>query len=449
MIGVLGLARSGLAAASLALAHGESVYVSDGGDTPSTREVAARLRELGARVDEGHHDLELLAGCSEIVVSPGIPPGAGILAEPALKDIPLVSEIEFALRFIEAPAIAVTGTNGKTTVTSLIAHLLRTAGKRAAEGGNIGTALSEVALSNPPPEVVVVEASSFQLSRLIDFSPWIGVLTNLAPDHLDRYATVEDYYADKERLFTNASEESQWISNAEDELARPMAERAIGEHYWFRIESEMAEGEEGGFLSADGWLTLRMGGGHERLLAAAELKILGPHNVANALAAAIAARLAGVDVATLEKGLSSFGAIAHRMEPVAEANGVQWINDSKATNIASTIVALRSLDRPLVLVLGGRHKGEPYTQLLPEMKDRVRVVVAFGEARSRIIEDLESHVRIESVEGSFEDAVARASEVAEPGDAVLLSPACSSFDMFNDFEERGNRFTELAREVAR
>lgn len=302
-------------------------------------------------------------------------------------------------------------------------------------------------MSDPPPEVVVVEASSFQLGRVIDFSPWIGVLTNLAPDHLDRYDTVEDYYADKERLFANATEESQWISNAEDSLARAMSERAVGQHYWFRIESEMPEGEQGGFLSADGWLTLRLDGVEERLLSASTLRILGPHNVANALAAAIAARLAGVGVPALEEGLTTFGAIAHRMEPVAEVNGVYWINDSKATNIASTMVALRSLDRPIVLMLGGRHKGEPYTQLLPEMKGRVRHVIAFGEARPKIVADLESHVEVDSVEGSLEDAVARAAEVAQAGDAVLLSPACSSFDMFNDFEERGRRFTELARQV--
>ncbi|HET7275156.1 MAG TPA: UDP-N-acetylmuramoyl-L-alanine--D-glutamate ligase [Longimicrobiaceae bacterium] len=445
MIGVLGLARSGLAAARLAISRGETVYASDGGATPATAKVASVLRELGAQVDEGGHDLERLAACSEIVVSPGIPPGARVLSEPVLAEVPFVSEIEFALRFIDAPAIAVTGTNGKTTVTALIGHLLREAGRDAIEGGNIGTALSEVAMRVPQPEIVVVEASSFQLGRLIEFSPEIGVLTNLAPDHLDRYASVEDYYADKERLFLNATPESRWLTNAEDERARAMAIKAAGKHYWFRIGSAPVSGEEGGYLSTDGWLTLRLDGSEERLIAASELRILGPHNVANALAAAIAAKLAGADSEAIRAGLPTFGALSHRMEPVHQADGVIWINDSKATNISSTRVALRSLEYPVVLLLGGRHKGESYTQLLPEMKDRVRLVVAFGEAADTIVADLATNAEVETVEGSFRDMMDRVGELVRSGDTVLLSPACSSFDMFSDFEERGRRFTELAR----
>jgi UDP-N-acetylmuramoylalanine--D-glutamate ligase len=444
-LGVLGLARSGVAAARLALARGAAVYASDSGDTPATRAAAEAVRTAGGEAEVGGHDVERLAGCDRIVLSPGIPPTVSVLREPALRNVPVIPELELAFEQLDAPVIAITGTNGKTTVTALTTHLLREAGRDAAEGGNIGTALSELALREPAPEVAVVEASSFQLGQARSFAPQIGVLTNLAPDHLDRYASVAEYYADKARLFQNATEASRWVVNGEDAEARALLGDAPGERYFFRIASEPPAGELGGHL-ADGWLVLRLHDGREeRLLPAAELRILGPHNVANALAAALAARLFGAEPDALARGLRSFGALPHRMEPVAERSDVLWINDSKATNIASTRVGLRSIGRPTIILLGGRHKGEPYTELLPEMKGRVRCVVAYGEAAERIERDLAGHLSVERVEGSFEAVVRRAGELARPGDAVLLSPACSSYDMFENYEERGHRFAELAR----
>jgi UDP-N-acetylmuramoylalanine--D-glutamate ligase len=443
-IGVLGLARSGLAAARLALARGAGVYASDAGDTPSARAAAERLRAEGADAEAGGHDVAKLAACDRIVLSPGIPPHAAVLREPALAGVPIVAEVELACEQLEAPYVGITGTNGKSTVTALIAHLLRAAGVRAEAGGNIGTAASELALAEPPLEVAVLEVSSFQLNRLEGFRPATGVLTNLAPDHLDWYDSVAAYYADKQRLFRNATPESRWVLNGEDVPARRLAGDAPGERFYFRIASPLAETERGGFLSDDGWLVLRLDGGEERLLPAGELRILGPHNVANALAAALVARLHGAGVAAIAEGLRTFRALDHRMEPVAESGGVLWINDSKATNIASTKVAVRGVDRPIVLLLGGRHKGEPYTELLPDMEGRVRCVVAFGEAGERVEADLRGRTPVERVEGSFEAVVERARELAEPGDAVLLSPACSSYDMFANYEERGTRFRELA-----
>jgi UDP-N-acetylmuramoylalanine--D-glutamate ligase len=448
-LGVLGLARSGLAAARLGLARDAVVFASDGRDTPGTCAAAEEIRRLGGEAQVGGYDVRNLATCQRIVLSPGIPPSAEILSDPALGGVPIVPEIEFAFEQLEAPVVAVTGTNGKTTTTALIAHLLNAAGLDATVGGNIGTALSEVALREPPPSVVAVEVSSFQLSRTRSFSPVIGVLTNLAPDHLDWYDTVEQYYADKAKLFQNATPESRWVLNGEDETASALPGGAAGERFYFHVASPLAAGRRGAYLSDDRWLVLRLEdeGGEERIVAAGELAILGPHNIANALAASLVARLRGAAPGDIAEGLRSFQALAHRLEPVVERDGVLWINDSKATNIASTRVALRSLDRPVILLLGGRHKGEPYTGMAPELS-RVKSVVAFGEAAELIERDLAPLAAVERVDGSFDEVVRHAAGMAQPGDAVLLSPACSSFDMFSNFEERGERFRSLVQEGA-
>lgn len=447
-IGVLGLARSGLAAARLALARGATVYAADEKETASTLAAAEEIRRLGGDVDLTGARLDRLADSDRIVISPGIPPWAEVFRAPELAGIPIVPELEFAFEQLDSTIVAVTGTNGKTTTTSLIAHLLVAAGRDATVGGNIGTALSEVALRDPQPEIVATEVSSFQLSRVRAFAPAIGVLTNLAPDHLDWYERIEDYYADKAKLFLNSGPASRWVLNGEDAVARELPGDAQGERYYFRVASPLADGERGAYLSGDRWLVLRLGesGAEERVVAAGELQILGPHNVANALAASLAARLAGAPVEGIAEGLRTFRALAHRLEPIAEVGGVLWINDSKATNIASTRVALRSLERPTVLLLGGRHKGEPYTALVPELQAGVRCVVAYGEAAELVERDLAGHAPVERVDGSFEEAVRRAGEHARPGDAVLLSPACSSYDMFPNFEVRGDRFRALVQE---
>jgi UDP-N-acetylmuramoylalanine--D-glutamate ligase len=289
----------------------------------------------------------------------------------------------------------------------------------------------------------VVETSSFQLGGIREFNPRIGVLTNLAPDHLDWYTSVDSYYADKAHLFRNATGESRWVLNGEDAKARDLPGNAPGTRYYFRVESAPAPGELGGFVDGDGWLVLRLEGGRdERVLPAEQLRILGPHNIANALAASIAARLAGASAESIARGLKTFEAPPHRLQPVAETGGVLWINDSKATNIASTRVAVRSMTRPTILLLGGRHKGEPYSELLGDL-GRVRAILAYGEAGAIIEGDLEGKAPVERVHGGFDDVVRRAREIARPGDAVLLSPACSSFDMFDNYEERGKRFAEL------
>lgn len=447
-VAILGLARSGISAARLARQRGHDVFASDAGTAPAIEAAAAEVRALGGTAETGGHTVAEFAACDVIVLSPGVPPTAKILNEPDVARVPRISELEFAFRELTAPVIAITGTNGKSTTTALTTHLLTHAGLDAPAAGNIGVALSDIALRTTAPDWVVVEASSFQLADIDTFAPRIGVLTNLSPDHLDRYPTVDAYYADKARMFENATPSSVWVLNAEDAAAMDMPGEADGRRRIFRIHTTLESNEEGGWVDDAGDLRLRVGGTETRLLNRSELLVLGEHNRANALAAAVAVHAAGVAPVVIAEGLRTFGGLEHRLEVVTDAGGVLWINDSKATNIASTLVALRSLDRPAVLLLGGRHKGEPYTQLLPGMTGRDIVVIAYGEAAQQVEQDLAAHVPVERVHGGFDAVITRAADVAQPGSAVLLSPACASFDMFHDYEERGRRFKELVAQHA-
>lgn len=443
-VGILGLARSGRAAARLALARGARVYASDTGDTAELRAAAEEIRQAGGEADVGGHNVARLAQCDTIVVSPGIPPTATVLGDTRIAHVTRISELEFAFRYLDAPVLAVTGTNGKSTTTALASHLLTTAGYDAPAAGNIGTPLSEVALRNDAPDWVVVEASSFQLADIDTFAPRIGVVTNLAPDHLDRYAGVHEYYADKAHLFDNASSESTWVLNGEEADVRSLAADAPGARYVFRIRSELATGEQGGWLR-DEQLMLKMGKTESRLVGTAELRILGRHNHANALAAAVASVAAGANVGAVRDGLRTFPGLPHRLEVVGERDGVLWINDSKATNVASARVAIESMTRPTVLLLGGVHKGESYVGLSDVLRRSVRLVVAYGEAADIIERELSDIVALERVDGGFSDVVRHAAARAQPGDALLLAPACASFDMFRSYEERGDTFRALAR----
>jgi UDP-N-acetylmuramoylalanine--D-glutamate ligase len=443
-VGVLGLGRSGLAAARLALARGDSVHASDSGDSPDLRAAAEEVRRAGGDTEVGGHSIERLMQCDVIVMSPGIPPESPVLNDARLASIPHIPELEFAFGHLDSPVIAVTGTNGKSTTTALTAHLLRSADYVAPAAGNIGRALSDVALETEPPDWVVVEASSFQLADIDTFAPRIGVVTNLSPDHLDRYPNVETYYADKAMLFRNATPSNIWVLNGEDDAVRSLPGSAPGERRYFRTDRDLDAGEQGGFVRDDE-LVLREREGDESLVRTQDMRIFGRHNHANALAAAIAAVAAGADTESVRAGLRTFAGLEHRLESVVESNGVLWINDSKATNIGSTLVALQSMSRPTVLLLGGRHKGESYASLLPWLAAHVRDIVAFGEAAERIESDLEAHANVHRVDGSFETVVERAAALARAGDVILLSPACSSYDMFRNYEERGRRFKELAQ----
>ena len=446
-LGIIGMARSGRAAAELALMQGHQVYISDAGDSPELRRTAQALQAQGARVQVGGHDIDLLAACTVIVLSPGVPPDIPVLKDPRVKQVRRVSEIEFAFWYLNSPLVAVTGTNGKSTTTALTAHVMRRAGLDVPAAGNIGIALSEIAMRDAQPDWVVVEASSFQLADIVEFAPRIGVLTNLSPDHLDRYPSVDAYYADKKNLFKNANQYSVWVLNGEDEEVLKLAANTPGRRFIFRTNSALRKNEVGAFLSENGALVLRLGGVDTDLAHTRDLTLLGSHNVANALAASIAAAAAEIPLEAIHDGLISFKGLPHRLETVREFGGVCWINDSKATNVASTRVALESMTRPTIVLLGGRHKGEPYTSLIDPMRERVRKVIAYGEAAAEIEQDLSAEVPVERVTGDFKAVVERAAEMAEPGDVVLLSPACASYDMFDNYEQRGERFKQLVANI--
>lgn len=442
VIAVVGLGKSGVAAARLLARDGQRVYASDESANPYAGEAAASLRGLpGVDVEIGRHDLDKIRAAAGVVVSPGVPPDAAPLVAAREAGVEIVSELDLGFRALSkrTRCIAITGTNGKTTTTALVAHLLSAAGLKATAAGNIGRPLADLAVTGESERYqwLSVEVSSFQLHDSPHFAPEIGILTNLAPDHLDRYPSADAYYADKKLLFRNAVPESVWVLNADDALVLELARGVPGRRALFSLEK-----------SADAWFdgprrTLRLEG--EALLPRDDLHLLGNHNVANALAAALAVHEAGVPAALIAEGLRSFHALPHRLEPVGEPGGVRWINDSKATNIASTTVAAQAMDRPFVLLLGGRHKGEPYTALgdLLARGGRCKLVIAYGEAGPIIEQDLAGRVPLERGT-TFEDVIARARRAARPGDAILLSPACSSYDMFKNYEERGATFRRLA-----
>jgi UDP-N-acetylmuramoylalanine--D-glutamate ligase len=449
-VAVIGLGASGLAAARLAVEQGGDVYVSDARTDDA---VTARGVELGGpRIDVelGRHDVERMADAGLVVASPGIPPDAPVLRALAERGVRWISEPEFAARFLTGSLIAVTGTNGKTTTTLLVDHLLRASGIRSAAGGNVGGGLapaaSELALSGKSYDWVVLEMSSFQLAGIDTFHPDIGVVTNLSPDHLDRYATVEEYYGDKARLFDNADERSVWVLPHGDGAVARLAGDAPGRRYHFGGAGSDA------FVD-DGMLVLRPFGDIDELIPASDLPLLGAHNVLNALAASLVARLAGAQPGGIAAGLGTARALPHRLEPVRDVDGVLWVNDSKATNVAATRSALASLDRPVVLLLGGKDKGEDFAELAPAAA-RVHHVIAYGAAGSRAATELRAALGdgtstvVEVVDGPLDGVVARAREVARPGDVVLLSPACSSYDMYESYEHRGRHFAVLSQGAA-
>ncbi len=453
-VAVIGLGKSGRAAAELLRRHGHAVYASDASTSPAAQQAADALRALGATAETGGHDLPRIARAACVVASPGVPPTAPPIATALAAGCPVVGELEIALRALPSLRyVAVTGTNGKTTTTALVGHLLRALGHDAPDAGNIGTPLAALALRDQPPPWAALETSSFQLHDTPGIAPTVGVVTNLAPDHLDRYPGLAEYYGDKALMFANASDASRWVLNGDD--AEVMAlhtrlpvghsgrDRLAGRVWRFSLED----------AGADAWYdraAARLVVLGEPLLARDHFPLVGDHNVANALAAVLAVMVSDpahrtpAARATIAEALAGFHALPHRLEPVATVQGVRWINDSKATNVASTKVALEGMTQPTVVLLGGRHKGDPYTSLIPALKACARLVIAYGEAGPIIEQDLAGHVPLVRLGSSFDEVMARARAAARPGDVVLLSPACSSYDMFNNYEERGATFRRLA-----
>lgn len=439
---VVGAARSGVAAARLLHAQGARVFVTDSGQIePAFRRA---LRAEGIAFEEGGHS-DRAARADFLATSPGVPSSIPLLRQAFAAGAPVYSEIEVASWFCRAPVIAVTGTNGKTTTVLLLGHLFRQAGKKVFVGGNTGYPFSNFAEAAGPSDLVALEVSSFQLDHIATFRPWIAVMLNLAPDHMDRYDQDFDAYArSKFRITENQGPGDWFVCNRDDGevRARASALRAAREKEPALLEySRMGAVAEGAFAQ-DGEIALRITD-EKILMRSDELSLTGPHNLHNALAATVAARVAGLSPAVLREGLRTFAGVPHRMELIRETGGVRYVNDSKATNVHAVRYALESMDVPVVLIAGGRDKGNDYAPLKQLVKQKVRAVVAVGESAGKVVRELGSEAAFAMVAGSFEEAVRRARLCAKVGDVVLLSPACASFDMFRNYEERGDAFRHL------
>ena len=433
---VLGLARSGLSAIRLLSAEGALV---SGADENVAVEIPADLAE--ARIHRGPFDPALLDGVEEIVVSPGIPVDHPLLEEARSGGIALASELELGARFAKAHLIGVTGTNGKSTTVTMIGEILRAAGRTAIVCGNVGVPLCSVVRDLGPKDVFVLEISSFQLEMIETFHPEVAGLLNLTPDHLDRYRDVEDYYRFKERIVANCDAGDTFFYNALDRRCAAVAERFPGKTVPFSSAGPV----DGGVFLDGSRLVRSRAEGWEQFLDRRELGIVGLHNVENALAAVASLTPFDVPAEACRRALSEFKGLAHRMEKIATVRGVTYYNDSKGTNVEAVMMTLKGLDRSAVLILGGHDKGGDFSKLIP-LLSHVKVIVTIGEAAPLIEEALGSVVPIARA-ATMKDAVEMSARTAQPGDLVLLSPACASFDMFRNFEHRGEVFAQCVREL--
>jgi UDP-N-acetylmuramoylalanine--D-glutamate ligase len=429
---VLGLARSGVAAALALRARGEEVIGCDAGASvdPRLAQAARRLSEAGVEVQLDASGDALAARAGTLIKSPGVPQSAPLVVAARRRGIPVLGELELAWRLLQNEFVAVTGTNGKTTTTEWVGHIHREAGLPAVVVGNVGTAASTLVGQLDPATTVVCEASSFQLEDTDAFAPEAAVLLNLAPDHLDRHPSYEDYVSAKLRIFANQGNDDIAVAPVDlgvEDLGG-CARRVL---FGSSPEAELAA------RSGQLWWD------EQPLLPVGRIALPGEHNVQNAMAAAAVCLARGIDADAVAEGLKTFGGVAHRLERVAEIDGVQWVNDSKATNVASTIVALRSFAGDIHLIAGGRGKRQDFSLLAPLVRERCRAVYLIGEAAPELHAALlGTGVPVRDV-GDLDRAVAEARETAIRGETVLLSPACASYDQYRDFEERGEAFRTL------
>ncbi|MGA7852301.1 MAG: UDP-N-acetylmuramoyl-L-alanine--D-glutamate ligase [Candidatus Acidiferrales bacterium] len=440
---VVGLARTGLVTALFSAGYGATVTATDERPESEIADTAEKLRAAGVKLELGGHVAASFLEQDLIVLSPGVPANLPALEAARKKNIPVWSEIELAWRFLRGKLVAITGSNGKTTTTALVAHILQTANIPTLVGGNIGTPLLALVERSTDPAVTVAEVSSFQLETIESFRPEIGVLLNLTPDHLDRHGSFEEYAHAKMRMFENQLERDIAVLNADDpEVTKRMP--AKPHIFWFSRQKRVANGA---FLR-ENEIIFRNEGSETVLARREQIPLRGEHNVENVLAACAAAYLAGATPAAIANGVKTFRGVEHRLEFVAEIARVRFYNDSKATNVDAAVKAVQAFPGPLLVILGGKDKGSPYTPLRDLLKERARVALVIGEAAEKIAADLQGAVEIERAE-TLERAVEIAMERAQPGDTVLLAPACSSFDQFENYEQRGRVFKELvARRIA-
>jgi UDP-N-acetylmuramoylalanine--D-glutamate ligase len=438
---VAGAARSGLAAAELLARRGAHVTLSD---LRSALPEAESLRQLGVELELGWHRRESFEAADLVVLSPGVPPNQPMLQAARAKGVPVIAEIELASRWLRGRVIAITGTKGKSTTTALTGRMLEAAGLKVTVGGNIGSPLSAQVSQSTPETFHVVETSSFQLEQIDTFHPWIAVMLNLSPDHLDRHPDFESYAAAKARIFENQSTSDYAVINADDPAVLELARRVRATARPFSL----AGGIDCGTVVEDGWIVDRQRARAERLVPLDVIHLLGPHLVNDVLAAATVGAIAGAAPAAMTAAVDAFSGLEHAMELVAEIDGVRFINDSKATNVESALRSIESFERDLVPIMGGRFKGGDLRLLRDPLKARAKAVVAIGEARPLLREVLADVVQLEEAD-SFDAAIGRAHELAKPSGVVLLAPACASFDMFRDYAERGRVFKEEVARIAR
>ncbi|MBI5555686.1 MAG: UDP-N-acetylmuramoyl-L-alanine--D-glutamate ligase [Elusimicrobia bacterium] len=439
---ILGAARSGIACAGLLVKKGATVTISDASKTlVSTRELDL-LKQKGVNVQIGGHPVSLLSDADYIIISPGIRSNLPLLHRARLKNIPVLSEIEVAYTYLACPVIAITGTNGKTTTTSLIGEMFRQSGRKTLVCGNIGWPISAVADKADWQSIVVAEISSFQLENIVNFRPHISVMLNITPDHLDRYPDFKAYALAKKNIYIHQERSDFAVINYDNPASRKSAGRIKSKVIFFSRRKILSSG----VLVKNNTIYVRLQGRQRKIIRTNELGIPGPHNLENALAAIACGVLGGVELAGMRETLRNFRGVEHRLELVKTVKGVKYINDSKATNVDSLVKALESFQEKIILIAGGRDKGSPYWPLAKLVKQKVKALIVLGEARVKIKGELGQLTRTHEVK-SLPEAVKLGQQLARPGDIVLLSPACASFDMFQNYEQRGRVFKEEVQKL--
>jgi UDP-N-acetylmuramoylalanine--D-glutamate ligase len=440
---VVGLGKSGVASALFLKERGARVTVSDTKSPDQLREEIPVLLDHGITVETGGHGERTFRGQDLIVVSPGVPVDAPSLVQARASGEPVIGEIELAAQNLPGPIVAITGSNGKTTTTTLAGDILAAGGFPVAVGGNIGTPAISLVEQATPDTVVVLEVSSFQLETIQTFRPKVAVILNVTPDHLDRHRTFQAYVDAKARIFENQQPSDFAVLNEDDPTCQTLGDRTRADVFWFSRKKEVQRGAH----VRNGQIFFRDARGQREIMQVSEIPLKGAHNVENVLAGVCAGALMGCEPAQIRKAIQNFKAVEHRLEYVATIKGVEYFNDSKATNVDATIKALESFPSNIHLILGGKDKGSDYTVLNDLLRQRVKRVYTIGAAAEKI----ESHIRgaAEIVHAeTLENAIRRASAVAQSGDVVLLAPACASFDQFQSYNHRGRVFKDVVKALA-
>jgi len=440
---VVGLGKSGVASALFLKARGARVTVSDTKSPDELKEEIPVLLDHGITVETGGHGERTFRGQDLIVVSPGVPFDAPPLVQARAQGEPVIGEIELAAQHLDGPIVAITGSNGKTTTTALTGEILTACGFPTLVGGNIGTPAISLVEQAKSDTIIVLEVSSFQLETIQTFRPKVAVILNITPDHLDRHRTFEAYVDAKVRIFENQQPTDFAVLNEDDPTCLSLGDRVKAPLFWFSRKKEVGQGA----FVEDGRIFFRSAHGQQEVMLVSEIPLKGAHNVDNVLAAITASALMGAHAEQIRKAVTAFKAVEHRIEYVATINGVEYYNDSKATNVDATIKALESFPKNIHLILGGKDKGSPYTVMNDLLRARVKRVYTIGAAAPKIEAQIQGTTDVVHAE-TLDNAVRRAHAAAQPGDVVLLAPACASFDQFKSYEHRGRTFKDIVHALA-